>query len=335
MSPFRYMGVRPSSGAAITRPRGSSNHLTVLDRKCVAAPGDGRTPSRRKTQPLVSVAKARATPRPFLGQRDQACLGRIILNVMPRSHFVVSVSHVSIPVTILPESSFPTQNPVRFLSGKTFPRIYQLTHRDVLHPKEQMNMVRHYHPSSQLVLSVMTESQRLFNQARNLGPSEKTFTSAFVQVSFQFELPLALVFNRQECLPFSTHFLWKRIRAPERDELDQSRLVPVRQITIFVPTAKPLLDLFLSQRTHPLPLASHEISYAWIVGWTRQALRLHKRNERSKHGPLTRTECACPRARQQPTDDRHRIIPPPERKSIAAPGDRRTPSLSAGTRKLF
>src|SRR6185369_6565309 len=117
-------GVRPSPAAA-TSARPNAHELTRRPSHChLAAPEDWRTPALpRDAQPLVRISKSRAAPRPFRRRRHKLCLHRIVLDVSPRSRLVRAISHVSIPIPVLPELPFASQNLIRLLGRAAFPRI--------------------------------------------------------------------------------------------------------------------------------------------------------------------------------------------------------------------
>lgn len=169
------IGVRPSPGAAMWRAQKSPSYFAACKRAAVAVPEDGHTPSRRQAQPLVLIAESRTAPGPFLRQRNQPCLVGIALDVSSRPQFVVAVSHISVPVTVLPEPTFAPENLISLLGCVPFPNVHQLTHRRILHLEKNVNVIRHDHPCPEIVLNTVAKSQRVLNQLRNVGMAQMTF----------------------------------------------------------------------------------------------------------------------------------------------------------------
>jgi hypothetical protein len=286
------IGVRPSPGAAMWTARKSPGCSTSCLCPKVAVPEDGHTPSKRQTQPLVSVSKPRTAPRPFLRQRNQPCLCGIALDVASSPTFVIAVSHKGVPVAILPELSLAPEDLVGLLRRVALPRVHQLAHRHVLHLKEHMNMIGHDHPRPEIVLNGVTKPQRVLDQLRNVGTPQVTFATSFVQISLQFKHPLAILLNPQQRLPLAPQFFRKCIRKSERHELDQPRFVAMRQITVLVPATKPTLHVFRGERMRPLTLAAHQVTNAGIIGRAGQALGSHAGNQNRENMRLTRPESA-------------------------------------------
>src|SRR5213593_2387840 len=96
----------------------------------LAAPEDGRTPSRRRqAQPFIRISKPSAAPRPLPWHLRQLCLRRIVFDVAPRLRLVLGVTHVCIPVAFLPKLSLASENLIGLFGRVPFPRIHELPQR--------------------------------------------------------------------------------------------------------------------------------------------------------------------------------------------------------------
>ena len=160
--------------------------------------GEGRTPLfRGHTQPIIRVPESGATPWPLFGRNGQLCLRRIILNVSTRTHFVFSIAHVGIPITILPKLPFATEQFVCFLGGKALPSFHQFRHRHILDEEKQMHMVWHHHPCPQAILHPLSKQQRAFNHHCNIWTAKMALASAKIEIRFKFNPSLPIVLNLQ------------------------------------------------------------------------------------------------------------------------------------------
>src|SRR5581483_1647389 len=287
----------PVPGAAAPQTTGRIR-IFQAPRTCVSrCAREGRTPSpRRHAQPFISVPKSDAAPRPFLRRARQLRLRRIPLDVAPRSRLMFSSAHIGIPISILPELSFAPQNLICLLGGVALPRSQQLPHWHVLYQEEHMHMIRHYHPGSQLVLHFVPKQQRILYYRRNISTLQMTLASPFVQVRLQFDAPLSVIFDFQQPLPFGTQLRRKGVRQPERDKLDETRLISMWQITILMPPEKPAVNLLLRQWTRPRSLTLYKVAHARIVGRAGQSLALHREKGKCKPAVLTSPECPSPSA---------------------------------------
>ena len=142
---------------------------------------------RRQAQPLVGIAEPRTAPRHSLRQRHELCLRRVVLDVSLRPRLMLAVAHVGIPLPFLPELPLAPQHLVRLLGRVTLPGIHQPPHGHGLHAKEQMDMIRHYHPGAEVVFHPVTKSQRPFHQLGHLRPAEMTLPSPPIEIRLEFQ----------------------------------------------------------------------------------------------------------------------------------------------------
>src|SRR5438876_10225221 len=59
---------------------------------------------------FIRIPKPGAAPRPFTRERRQLCLRRIVFDVAPRFRLVLAVTHVRIPIALLPKLSLASEN---------------------------------------------------------------------------------------------------------------------------------------------------------------------------------------------------------------------------------
>ena len=101
-----------------------------------------------------------------------------------------------------------------------------------------MDVIRHHAPSKQFVGLVVLEQQRIFRQLRDARITQMAIANPMIQILLQFRTFLAVVFNLQQMLPFVASRGGHGINKPERNELNESRKITVRQVTAFVPAKK-------------------------------------------------------------------------------------------------
>ena len=90
-----------------------------------------------------------------------------------------------------------------------------------------------------------------------------------VQIGLQFNPPTAIVLDFQQRPPFGTHWFRERIREAKGDELNQARLVAVRQITALVPALKTAFNIFLQDEWRVLSYFGLGVSLL-VLAWVYQ-----------------------------------------------------------------
>lgn len=128
-----------------------------------------------------------------------------------------------------------------------------------------MNMIWHYDPCQQLIALVVKITQCSFSQGRNLWPTEPALAVTPVEVFFQSNSALPVVFNPQEGLPLAMAHLGKPVLEPESYKLNQPRRIPMRQIAALMPTTKALLAGMFADWLSPSLLALYQLVQTRIV----------------------------------------------------------------------
>jgi hypothetical protein len=85
------------------------------------------------------------------------------------------------------------------------------------------------------------------------------------EVLFELFAARALVFNLEQCRPLAAQSRRKGICQPEGDELRQTRLVAVRQVTAFMPAAETGI-VWVSRRSGA-SFPGDKIAHAGVVWW--------------------------------------------------------------------
>ena len=227
-----------------------------------------------------------------------------MLNVVNRLSLVLGVAHENVEVIFRPKRALLSQQFIRKPSSVLFPRADNLRHRNSSHLEQDVDMVRHYHPRTQLITVAGKLTEVVLDEFRYLSTAQVTLAAPFVQVSLQFRPPLSVIFNLGKMLPLGTKRFRKTIGEMEGHELRQSRFVSMGQITAFVPTAKTLLGVFWIRPRGPASLALDQLAHAGIVRrpgttrfgaadsrwiWGRISLLRASLTER---GSATRSNCA-------------------------------------------
>jgi len=83
------------------------------------------------------------------------------------------------------------------------------------------------------------------------------FSPAFVEIRFKLASFCPIIFDFYKMLPFRTKLHRVTVRQMESDELRQSGLVPVRQVTTFMPTVETLHCTFGPFWSRPLPFTDN------------------------------------------------------------------------------
>ena len=248
----------------------------ALEDSNVAAPEDGRTPLRSgQAQPAICIAETCTARSPFVGQPDESCLYGVIFYVAAGAQLVVTIAHVCIPIPCLPKGALASQKLVCLLGGITLPSVDQVGHWHALNLEKQVYMVGHDHPGLQVVFHAITEEQSRFYHFGNRLKPQMTSTSTSVQVSFQLDALLAIVFNSQQGFPFQSQGLREGVGQSEGDELGQSGRVAVWEITALKPAEKALFKVIRREWRGPRLLAPNQVADTWIIGRTIQPLSLH------------------------------------------------------------
>jgi len=136
-------------------------------------------------------------------------------------------------------------------------------------------VVGHDHPRPQFIILSMPETERIFNEPGDFRSLEMTNSPSLVQVSLQFDPPLAVVFDLQQRLPFGAQFFRESIRQSEGDELNQPWFVAVRKITTFMPSLKSMLNILLGEGNAILRACPAPNPRPRIMRRTRKALGIH------------------------------------------------------------
>ena len=163
---------------------------------------------------------------------------RIILDVMARPHFVVGVAQERVPIVLGPEWTASAQALVRLARGVGLQLVHDPGKRRGTHLEQNVDMVGHHDPGTQVKVPLMIEPHRLLHDLSDLGASQGAFTAALVQVILKLEAAGAVVFEFEQRGPFGTQAGRERIGQAEGDELNKARLVAVREIPALVPAAE-------------------------------------------------------------------------------------------------
>jgi len=99
-------------------------------------------------------------------------------------------------------------------------------------------MIRHYDPGAQFVTLTVKEAESVFGQRRDVRSAQMTFAPALVEIGFELLASFAVVLDFPECGPLGAEGGREGIGQAKSDELGQTRLVAMWQVTALVPAAK-------------------------------------------------------------------------------------------------
>jgi len=122
----------------------------------------------RQAETLISISISRTAPGPLFRVCRQARLYRVILDIATRSRLMLIISHISVPVTLLPKSPTSTEKLIYLLAGISLPRLDQFPHGNVLHEKQEVRVIWHHSPRTKIVTFTVEIEERVFHQAGNI-----------------------------------------------------------------------------------------------------------------------------------------------------------------------
>jgi len=218
-------------------------------------------------QPGVFISKPGAAPRPIPRLSRQTGLYRIHLDIPPRFQLMICVPDIRIPVILLPQAPGAAQQPVRLPRRARLPRAHNLGHRHGRDLEQDVHVIGHHHPGTQVVSPAVTEQQGLLHQPGDLASAQATFAPPQVEIGFEPPTPFAILFDFVECLPFGAERGWKGTDEAEGDELNKAGFVPMRQITAFVPASEPLLCGLRTELRRPALFGFNQVAETGIMRW--------------------------------------------------------------------
>ena len=110
---------------------------------------------------------------------------------------------------------------------------------------QHMDVIRHHTPCKQFVRFLVLEQQCIFRQLRNSRVAQMTFTNSAIKILLQLRAFLAVIFNLQQMFPLTAARFRHGIGKAERDELDETGKITMRQVTAFMPAEKTERLLFI------------------------------------------------------------------------------------------
>src|SRR6266478_5871233 len=110
---------------------------------------------------------------------------------------------------------------------------------------QHMNVVWHQAPRSQIVLLPTELAETRLAKLRNVRPSQPALATPLIEVGLQLLASFALLFDLEQCRPFSEELFGECIGQMVSDELGQAGRVPVRQIA----RARASLESLCADRT--------------------------------------------------------------------------------------
>ena len=112
-------------------------------------------------------------------------------------------------------------------------------------------MIRHDHPSAQIIahtgfwntalhtiVGAGKVKKVILDELGNFRSAQMALAAPVVEVRFKLLSLVTAIFEFREMLPLGTERFWKAVSQVKGDELGQARLIPMRQITSFMPAAK-------------------------------------------------------------------------------------------------
>src|SRR5690606_31763392 len=161
---------------------------------------------------------------------------------------MILVPDIAVEIVRHPESTFPIQYLIDFLSCKRFPGMYDLAHASFNHFDQRVDVVWHDDPAKQTIAPGIEPQEGLLDNCGYFRIFQVATAITGIQKSFERSPTLKFLIQIREqaksfvqCLQLSG---WNRIEEAKRYALYKSRAVEMGEISSGVP-----IPLFMSRRS--------------------------------------------------------------------------------------
>lgn len=138
------------------------------------------------------------------------------------------------------------------------------------HIHQHMNVVGHHAPRQELVAILVKIQQGILCNFCGACIPQPALANTTIKVGFQLLAAFADIFNTKQMFSFAAAGGGHRIFQPERDELNEIRLIAMRQVTAFVPAEETEGTLHIGQGMRPLVLVLDQTAKVFAFGTRRR-----------------------------------------------------------------